>query len=169
MGSVSDGDGVGGSGSVNDGTERTHVSVLDVDADSLGGVIGTLPQVNVGVQRTSVGLEENSNLLDVGVSERPGSEGSSLHGDGGGGVPDLLGSLFLHGSATGSKESSVDASILGSGKILLGKLEGAVSTGNRGRGEGRSGSNEEEGGNCGELHGCVSMRTRKSDQSCGMD
>ena len=83
-GGVDDTDDVAGSGSLDDGEERAVEAVLGVKLDDLLVVVGTLEELNSGVEGTAVGLEHDLDGLDGGV-EGVGAEGSSLDGHGGGG------------------------------------------------------------------------------------
>jgi len=118
---VSDSDGVGSTGGGDNGTERTHVSVFNVDTHLLRGVIGSLPQVNIGIQRTSVSLEENLDTLHSRGSHGPGSEGSTLYGDRGELFPDVSGELTIPGSGASSGAKS---SWTFTGSVVLGTSSG---------------------------------------------
>mmetsp|Transcript_35476 Transcript_35476/g.72606 ORF Transcript_35476/g.72606 Transcript_35476/m.72606 type:complete len:358 (+) Transcript_35476:186-1259(+) len=98
-GGVAYGDGVLAAGGVDDAGEGAEVSVLDVDPHLLGGVVGSLPELDVGVEGTSVGLHHDEDLVDGRGGEGPGAEGPSLGGDGGGPLPDGVHLGGAHGTA----------------------------------------------------------------------
>ena len=56
-GGVADGDRVLRSGGSDDGAEGAQVTVFEVDSHLLWRVVGSLPELDVGVQGTSLGLE----------------------------------------------------------------------------------------------------------------
>lgn len=85
---VADGDGVVVLGGVDNAAEGANVSVFDVDTHAVRGVVRSLPQVDVGVQGTSLGTKEDLDTADRRVLERPGAEGAaSLDSDGLQGLP----------------------------------------------------------------------------------
>jgi hypothetical protein len=90
--SVTDADGVGSTWGLDDGTEGTVRSILNVDIDALRSVVRSLPQLNVGVKGTSLGLQENLNSLHR-LIEGASTERASLDGDRGRLFPDLGGTL----------------------------------------------------------------------------
>ena len=78
---VANGHSVRSTGSLDDGSKRTDTSIFQVDTHLVRSVIGTLPQFNVRIERTSFSGEEDFNTFDGGVQEGPGLKGSSLDGD----------------------------------------------------------------------------------------
>ena len=96
--SVADSNRVLATGSLDNSAEGTSVTVLNVDTHFLRGVIRSLPQVNVGIERTSFRLEKHLHALHGRSGERPSLKRASLHSDGGQSVPDVLGELHV-GSA----------------------------------------------------------------------
>ena len=89
------------SGSLNDSAESAEFSVLKVDSHLLRSVIGSLPQFNVSVKRTSISLHQDLDTLNIRRA-RPGAEGSSSLDNGGRGrVPDVLDRTGLGSRAAG--------------------------------------------------------------------
>ena len=160
---VADGDGVVVSRGVDDTAERADASVLNVDSHAVRGVVGSLPEVDVGVQGASLSAEEDLDTVDVGVLERPGTERSSLDGDRLEGVPDVLGELGTAKVASRSGDRATGrvetrgGSDRTSGVVLTTveeRVHAGASTCLRGRREGcgsRDGKKSEDGGS--ELHG----------------
>lgn len=116
-GGVADGNGVLRSRRSDHSAEGAQVTIFEVDSHLLWGVIGSLPELNVGVERTSLGLEVDLDGVDGWRCERPGSETSSLHLDGGESLPDILrkghfsstffGSVDTRGTNTGGETGIV--------------------------------------------------------------
>lgn len=61
---VSNGDGVGAARRLNNGTEGTNLTIFDVDAHFDRSVVRSVPQFDVGVERTALGAENDLDLLD---------------------------------------------------------------------------------------------------------
>merc|ERR1740133_192874 len=80
---VADGDGVGATGGLDLGGEGAKLAVLDVHAHLARGVVGAVPELDVGVERASLGAEDDLHLLDRGRAVRPGAERAALDEDGG--------------------------------------------------------------------------------------
>ena len=80
-GHVADDDRAGGGRRREHGAERAKPSVLDKDAHLQWAVVGTLPEVDGSVYRSTVGFEEDTRLVH-GVSVIPCAHGSTLHSDG---------------------------------------------------------------------------------------
>jgi hypothetical protein len=79
--SVTNLDSVGASWRFDDSAERALSTVLDVDAHLVRSVIGTLPQGDVGIKWSALGLQDNMNSLDLGTGKRPSLQRSSLYLD----------------------------------------------------------------------------------------
>ena len=60
---VADSHRVGPAGGLNHGTEGSELPVLDVHAHLAGSVVGSVPELDVGVERTAFGAEDNLHLL----------------------------------------------------------------------------------------------------------
>eukprot|EP00962_Isochrysis_galbana_P033567 scaffold11263_cov108-Isochrysis_galbana.AAC.5 len=86
---VAERDGVGAAGGLDHAAEGAHLAVLDVDAHLDGCVVGTVPQLDIGIERAALGAQLHLHRLDGRVAVRPGAEGAALHEDGG--VLELLG------------------------------------------------------------------------------
>ena len=57
------------------------ISILDVNAHLHRGVVGSVPELDVGVERAALGAEDDLHLLHSGRPVRPGAERSALHED----------------------------------------------------------------------------------------
>merc|ERR1719359_91383 len=79
---VADGDGVGATGGLDHGGEGAELAVLDVHAHLARGVVGAVPELNVGVERASLSAEDDLHLLDRGRAVRPGAERAALDENG---------------------------------------------------------------------------------------
>ena len=79
---VADGDRVGAAGGLDHGAEGAELAVLDVHAHLARGVVGSVPELDVGVERAALGAEDDLHLLDGGRAVRPGAERATLHEDG---------------------------------------------------------------------------------------
>ena len=79
---VTDSNGVGATGSLDHGVEGTEASVLNVHAHLARGVVGSLPQLDIGVKGTALGAQLDLKALDGGGAVGPGLEGSTLNKDG---------------------------------------------------------------------------------------
>mmetsp|Transcript_10156 Transcript_10156/g.21994 ORF Transcript_10156/g.21994 Transcript_10156/m.21994 type:complete len:338 (+) Transcript_10156:92-1105(+) len=124
---VTNGNGVGATGSSNHGVEGTEGTILNVNTHFVGRVIGSLPKLNISVKRTSLGLQKHLNTLNGGVGERPGTEGSSLHNNGGRVVPDLSEVTASHAASKGSTNANINVvtnrrSVVGHGKLGRGPV-----------------------------------------------
>ena len=64
---------------INRGAEGSHLAVLDIHAHLVRGVVGSIPELDVGVERTPFGREDDLHLLHVGGTVRPGAEGAALN------------------------------------------------------------------------------------------
>ena len=150
-GSVADGNGVLGSRGGDDSAEGAQVTVLKVDSHLLWGVVGSLPELNVGVERTSLSLEVDLNRVDGRGGERPGSETSSLDLDGGEGFPDIL--CKGHFSSTFFRSVNSRGTDTNSGLVLRGEESSVDAVGLRGR---KGGGRASKGNQCNskELH-CI--------------
>mmetsp|Transcript_10707 Transcript_10707/g.28573 ORF Transcript_10707/g.28573 Transcript_10707/m.28573 type:complete len:283 (-) Transcript_10707:147-995(-) len=73
---------VAGSGGLKDAEERPVEAVLGVELDDLLVVVRALEELDAGVKRTTVGLEEDLDRVDERV-ERVGAERAALNGRGG--------------------------------------------------------------------------------------
>jgi len=124
---VANGNSVGTSRRFYGTTERSETSIFEVDGHFLGGVIGSLPEFNVGVEGTSFGLEVYRDAVYAFV-EGTGSEGSSLDGDGGDGVEDFSRGfgrvVFGHGGSRGGclLHASVDSLFDGRDLVSYGRV-----------------------------------------------
>jgi hypothetical protein len=90
VGSVADSNSVRSTGGLDNTVERTLGTILNIDTHLVRGVVRTLPQFKVSIQRTSFGLHNNLDTFNGGGRERPGLEGSTLDQDRVGLVPDSL-------------------------------------------------------------------------------
>mmetsp|Transcript_2730 Transcript_2730/g.4242 ORF Transcript_2730/g.4242 Transcript_2730/m.4242 type:complete len:323 (-) Transcript_2730:588-1556(-) len=119
---VADGNGVGSTRGLNDGRKGTDGSILNVHAHLARGVIGTLPELDISVHGTSLGLQSNLNTLDGGGCVGPGLEGVSLDNEGGTLVPEASTSTTSGHTAAGLEvvDAGVDASITSKGTRLKG-------------------------------------------------
>jgi hypothetical protein len=88
--SVANSDGVLSSGGFNDGTEWAHVTVFVVHVHLDGSVVRSLPQFNIGMERTSVRAKHDLNAFNVRSRKRPSAERSTLYSGGRQSIPDLL-------------------------------------------------------------------------------
>jgi hypothetical protein len=79
LANVTNGDCVGAAGSLDDSRERPHPTILRVHAHLERGVVGSMPELDVGVKRATLAAKENLHLLNLRRAVRPSSEGSSLH------------------------------------------------------------------------------------------
>mmetsp|Transcript_35475 Transcript_35475/g.72602 ORF Transcript_35475/g.72602 Transcript_35475/m.72602 type:complete len:243 (+) Transcript_35475:186-914(+) len=98
-GGVDDSDDVAASGALEDREEGPLHAVLGVQVDDLLDVVGSLEELDAGVEGTSVGLHHDEDLVDGRGGEGPGAEGPSLGGDGGGPLPDGVHLGGAHGTA----------------------------------------------------------------------
>merc|ERR1740138_583841 len=78
---VADGDSVGPAGCLNHGTEGPELAVLDVNAHLHRGVVGSVPELDVGVERSAFGAEDDLHLFHGRGAVRPGTERSTLNED----------------------------------------------------------------------------------------
>eukprot|EP00967_Tisochrysis_lutea_P000920 scaffold1207_cov25-Tisochrysis_lutea.AAC.1 len=85
---VADSDGVGPARCLDHRVERAQGPVLVVDAHLDGRVVGAVPELDVGIQRSSLGDELDLDLLDSGRAVGPGAKGPSLNEDAGVGLRD---------------------------------------------------------------------------------
>lgn len=136
-GSVTDGNGVLRSRGGDNSAEGAQVTIFKVDSHLLGGVVGSLPELNVGVERTSLGLEVDLDRVDGRGGERPGSETSSLDLDGGKSLPDIL--CKGHFSSTFFRSVDSRGTDTDAGLVLRGEQSGVDAVRLRGD-EGRCGA-----------------------------
>jgi hypothetical protein len=71
---VANGDCVGAAGSLDDSRERPHPTILGVHAHLERGVVGSMPELDVGVKRAALGPEDKLNLFNRRRSVTPSSE-----------------------------------------------------------------------------------------------
>jgi len=76
---VANGDCVGAAGSLDHCTERAHPAILGVHAHLERGVVRSMPELNVGINRVTLAAEDDLYLLNVRVAVTPSSERSSWH------------------------------------------------------------------------------------------
>lgn len=79
---VSNGDGVRATRRLNYGTKWTNLAIFDVDSHFDRSVVRSMPQFDVGVERTALSAENNLDLLDSGRAVGPGAESATLNEDG---------------------------------------------------------------------------------------
>ena len=58
------------------------ISILDVNAHLHRGVVGSVPELDVGVERAALGAQDHLDLLHGGRAVRPGAERATLDEDG---------------------------------------------------------------------------------------
>ena len=93
---ITDGNGVGTLDSIEESTECALGTIFDIGSHLDGCVVGTMPELNIGFQRTALSLHQHVNTLNVGVAERPSEKRTALDGSSLAGLPDApdaLGSL----------------------------------------------------------------------------
>mmetsp|Transcript_25499 Transcript_25499/g.38069 ORF Transcript_25499/g.38069 Transcript_25499/m.38069 type:complete len:328 (-) Transcript_25499:151-1134(-) len=105
--------------------ERTQVSILRVYINSVLGGIGTLHELNLGIQWTSVGLHYNPDALHSGVQVVRTHTASSLH--------KLLGAHFVDSVGEGDKTSISSRCGLGTNSTHTGELNGVFIANEHGR------------------------------------
>mmetsp|Transcript_4893 Transcript_4893/g.8812 ORF Transcript_4893/g.8812 Transcript_4893/m.8812 type:complete len:315 (+) Transcript_4893:194-1138(+) len=148
---VTNGNGVGATGSSNHGVEGTKGTILNVDTHFVGRVVGSLPKFNISIKGTSLGLQKHLHRLNGRVGERPSTKGSSLHNHGRGVVPDLSKVTASYATGKGSANSDINVVTHGGSVVGHGELRGCPARLGSDEGIGTSQGGDSEGGR--EFHG----------------
>ena len=114
---VADGNGVGAARGVDESAEGTGRTVLDVDLHLVGSVVRSLPELNIGIQRAAISLQEHVNTFDGGVGKRPRAERATLDGSLLGGFPDFVDALGAGTEAAGRRDGPSASSGDGAGAL----------------------------------------------------